>query len=68
MAIRKRMLGHLMIIERTLGAAVEEALGMVGEAERLTPARAPIDLDAVARPEPDQEGEADAARAARSAR
>ena len=44
-AIRKRMLGHLMIIERTLGAAVEEALGMVGEAERLTPARAPIDLD-----------------------
>ena len=60
-AIRKRMLGHLMIIERTLGAAVEEALGMVGEAERLTPARAPIDLDDVARPEPDQEGEADAA-------
>ena len=44
-AIRKRMLGHLMIIERPLGAAVEEALGMVGEAERLTPARAPIDLD-----------------------
>jgi catalase len=44
-AIRKRMLGHLMIIERTLGAAVEEALGMVGEAERLTPARDPIDLD-----------------------
>jgi catalase len=44
-AIRKRMLGHLMIIERTLGAAVEDALGMVGEAERLTPARAPIDLD-----------------------
>jgi catalase len=34
-----------MIIERPLGAAVEEALGMVGEAERLTPARAPIDLD-----------------------
>ena len=44
-AVRKRMLGHLMIIEPTLGAAVEEALGMVGEAERLTPARAPIDLD-----------------------
>jgi catalase len=44
-AVRKRMLGHLMIIERTLGAAVEEALGMVGEADRITPARAPIDLD-----------------------
>jgi catalase len=45
LAIRKRMLGHLMIIDRALGAAVEEALGMVGEAERLTPARNPIDLD-----------------------
>jgi catalase len=45
LAIRKRMLGHLMIIDRPLGAAVEEALGMVGEAERITPARDPIDLD-----------------------
>ena len=39
------MLGHLMIIDPALGSAVEEALGMVGEAERLTPARDPIDLD-----------------------
>jgi catalase len=45
LAIRKRMLGHLMIIDPALGSAVEEALGMVGEAERLTPARDPIDLD-----------------------
>src|SRR3954451_2104025 len=39
------MLGHLMIIDPALGSAVEEALGMVGEAERLTSARDPIDLD-----------------------
>jgi catalase len=39
------MLGHLMIIDPALGSAVEEALGMVGEAERLTPAGDPIDLD-----------------------
>jgi catalase len=45
LAVRKRMLGHLMIIDPALGAAVEEALGMVGEAERLTPARDPIDLE-----------------------
>jgi catalase len=45
LAIRKRMLGHLMIIDPALGDAVEEALGMVGEAERLKPARDPIDLE-----------------------
>ena len=60
-AIRKRMLGHLMIIERTLGAAVEEALGMVGRS-RTAHAGARSDRSRrVARPEPDQEGEADAA-------
>jgi catalase len=45
LAIRKRMLGHLMIIDPALGDAVEQALGMVGEAERLKPARDPIDLE-----------------------
>ncbi len=45
-AIRKRMLGHLMIIEPALGAAVEAALGMEGEADRITPARQPIDMEA----------------------
>ena len=45
LAVRKRMLGHLMIIDPALGDAVEDALGMVGEAERLTPARSPIDLE-----------------------
>jgi catalase len=43
-AIRKRMLGHLMVIDESLGAAVEQALGMEGEADRISPARAPIDV------------------------
>jgi len=44
-AIRKRMLGHLMIIDEALGAGVEAALGMEGEADTITPARDPIDMD-----------------------
>ena len=43
--IRTRMLGHLMIIDETLGTAVEQALGMEGMADTLTPARDPIDMD-----------------------
>ncbi|GAB2175565.1 catalase [Dongia sp. agr-C8] len=43
-AIRKRMLGHLMLIDRSLGQAVAEKLGMEGEADAITPARKPIDL------------------------
>jgi catalase len=43
-AIRQRMLGHLMLIDRELGGAVETALGMTGEAAKLTPARSPIDM------------------------
>ena len=31
--IRTRMLGHLMIIDETLGTAVEQALGMEGMAD-----------------------------------
>ena len=44
-AIRKRMLGHLMLIDETLGNSVEQALGMEGEAEQITPAREPFDLE-----------------------
>ena len=43
--IRTRMLGHLMIIDDTLGTAVEQALGMEGMADTITPARDPIDMD-----------------------
>jgi catalase len=43
-AIRKRMLGHLMLIDKTLGAEVAQRLGMEGEADAITPARKPIDL------------------------
>ena len=44
-AIRTRMLGHLMIIDEALGTAVEQALGMEGMADEITPARDPIDMD-----------------------
>lgn len=43
-AIRKRMLGHLLLIDKNLGNAVAEKLGMEGEAESISPARKPIDL------------------------
>ncbi|MBK6922387.1 MAG: catalase [Deltaproteobacteria bacterium] len=43
-AIRRRMLGHLDLIEPALGEAVAGKLGMRGEAEVITPAREPIDL------------------------
>jgi catalase len=43
-AIRRRMLGHLMQIDKDLGSAVAEKLGMEGEADSITPARTPIDL------------------------
>jgi catalase len=43
-AIRKRMLGHLMVIDKPLGAAVEKALGMEGEADHIVPARKPFDM------------------------
>jgi len=45
-AIRKRMLGHLMLIDKTLGTEVAQRLGMEGEADAITPARKPIDLPA----------------------
>jgi len=42
--IRRRMLGHLAIIDDALSAGVEDALGMVGQAQAIVPARQPIDL------------------------
>ncbi len=43
--IRKRMLGHLNIIDKALGGTVAEGLGMTGEAEKITPAVPPVDLE-----------------------
>jgi catalase len=44
-AIRTRMLGHLMIVDESLGASVEQALGMEGKADRISPAREPFDME-----------------------
>jgi len=43
-AIRRKMLGHLDIVDETLGARVARELGMAGQAEAITPARTPITL------------------------
>ena len=42
--IRKKMLGHLNVIDEKLGAKVANGLGMTGEAIAATPAAKPIDL------------------------
>jgi catalase len=39
------MLGHLMVIDDALGTAVEQALGMEGMADDITPAQDPIDME-----------------------
>ena len=44
--IRKRMLGHLHLVDEALATAVEANIGMEGEAAAIKPFRAPIDLDA----------------------
>jgi catalase len=44
-AIRKRMLGHLHLVDETLATAVETAIGMTGEATAIVPYSAPIDLE-----------------------
>jgi len=44
LSIRKRMLGHLNIIDPQLGKSVADGLGMAGQADTVTPARKPIDL------------------------
>ena len=43
--IRRKMLGHLDVIDPKLGAKVAEDLGMPGEALKANPAAMPIDLD-----------------------
>lgn len=43
--IRTRMLGHLALIDSELQKEVETALGMEGQADQLTPAVTPRDLD-----------------------
>ena len=66
-AIRTRMLGHLMIIDEALGTAVEQALGMEGEADDDHAGARPDRHGAVADAQPDQEGRSRRSRAARSA-
>jgi catalase len=43
MAVRTRMLGHLELIEPELGGRVAAAMGMEGEADKITPAVKPRD-------------------------
>ena len=43
--IRRKMLGHLEVIDEKLAAKVADGLGMSGEAIPATPAAKPIDLD-----------------------
>jgi len=43
-AIRRRMLGHLNLIDPELGVSVADKLGMAGQAETIRPAREPIDI------------------------
>jgi catalase len=43
-AIRLRMLGHLLLIDQGLADQVIGALGAEGRAEKITPARAPVEL------------------------
>ena len=44
-AVRKRQLGHLDLIDKQLGATVAEKLGMVGQAELITPAKPPFEME-----------------------
>jgi catalase len=45
LSIRKLMLGHLNIIDSQLGKTVADGLGMNGQADNVTPARKPVDLN-----------------------
>jgi catalase len=44
-AVRLRMLGHLLLIDKDLANKVITALGAEGQGEKITPAKAPIDLE-----------------------
>jgi catalase len=43
-AVRLRMLGHLLLIDKDLAKTVIGALGAEGKAEKISPAKTPIDL------------------------
>jgi catalase len=43
--IRLRMLGHLLVIDKDLANTVITALGAEGRAEKITPAKNPVDLE-----------------------
>jgi catalase len=43
-AIRLRMLGHLLLIDRALADTVIRNLGAEGKADKITPAKTPVDL------------------------
>jgi catalase len=43
-AVRLRMLGHLLVIDKDLGDTVIGALGADGKADKITPAKTPVDL------------------------
>jgi catalase len=44
-AIRLRMLGHLLLIDQSLADQVIGALGAEGRAEKITPAKTPVELE-----------------------
>jgi catalase len=44
-AVRLRMLGHLLLIDTKLAEKVITALGAAGKAEKVAPAKTPVDLD-----------------------
>ncbi|HET9989663.1 MAG TPA: catalase-related domain-containing protein, partial [Kofleriaceae bacterium] len=44
-AVRTRQLGHLELIDKQLAAQVADNLGMAGQADAITPARQPIDME-----------------------
>lgn len=44
-AVRLRMLGHLLLIDTKLAEKVITALGAAGKAEKIAPAKTPVDLD-----------------------
>jgi catalase len=43
-AVRLRMLGHLLLIDKDLANTVITALGAEGQADKITPAKTPVDL------------------------
>jgi catalase len=44
-AVRLRMLGHLLLIDKDLAKTVIGALGAEGKADKITPAKTPVDLE-----------------------